>query len=257
MPHPVIAESLWVRPWFSAALTLVAAFAIATIVDRVLRGRIVAKTVERTGISRETDTRLRFVRRLVYMSIVLIGVAVALSYFASIGRLATSLLASGAIAAAVIGFAARQVLANFIAGIMLAVTQPLRVGDWVTFDGTSGEVDDVRLNFTVLRTPAGRRIVIPNEKLVTGVLHNDTLAVDHVAVEVTIWTAPEADAERAVTVLSEETGHEVVVAEAVPWGVRLTVTGDSVLPADRSASEAELRRRCLRRLRAEGLAPAG
>ena len=55
--------------------------------------------------------------------------------------MATSLLASGAIAAAVIGFAARQTLANFIAGIMLAITQPIRVGDWVTFEGNYGVVE--------------------------------------------------------------------------------------------------------------------
>ena len=44
-------------------------------------------------------------------------------------------------------------LANFVAGIMLAVTQPLRVGDWVTFEGHYGVVEDVRLNYTILRTP--------------------------------------------------------------------------------------------------------
>ena len=82
----------------------------------------------------ETDTRLRFVRRLIYAAILLLGVAIALSQFAGIAKLAASLLASGAIAAAIIGFAARQVLANFVAGIMLAITQPLRVGDWVTFE---------------------------------------------------------------------------------------------------------------------------
>ena len=48
--------------------------------------------------------------------------------------------------------AARQVLANSVAGIMLAVTQPLRVGDWVTFEENYGVVEDVRLNFTILRT---------------------------------------------------------------------------------------------------------
>ena len=46
-------------------------------------------------------------------------------------------------------------------GIMLAITQPLRVGDWVTFEDSYGVVEDVRLNFTVLRTPAEQRIVIP------------------------------------------------------------------------------------------------
>ena len=75
------------------------------------------------------------------------------------------MLASGALAAAIIGFAARQTLANVVAGIMLAITQPLRVGDWVTFEEHYGVVEDVRLNFTVLRTASDQRIVIPNERL--------------------------------------------------------------------------------------------
>ena len=104
------------------------------------------------GLSREGATRLRFVRRLLYAAIILIGIAVALSGFTGISKLATSLLASGAIAAAIIGFAARQTLANFVAGIMLAITQPIRVGDWVTFEGNYGVVEDVRLNYTILRT---------------------------------------------------------------------------------------------------------
>ncbi len=226
---------------------------IATLIDRAFRARVVAETVERTGISRRADTRLRFVRRLLYAAIVLIGVAVALSQFTGINRLAASLLASSAIAAAVIGFAARQVLANFIAGIMLAVTQPLRVGDWVTFDDAYGEVEDVRLNYTILRTLSDQRIVIPNEKLAGGVLRNDTLVVDRVALDVAVWLPPEADAEKAVAALEDETGQGVTIAEAVPWGVRLAVGGDPVPPPDRAAGEAELRARCLRRLRAEGL----
>ncbi len=232
------------------------AFVIATIVDRTLRGRIVRATVQRTGISREADTRLRFVRRVIYATIVLIGVAVALSYFASVGRLAASLLASGAIAAAVVGFAARQVLANFVAGIMLAITQPLRVGDWVTFEGNYGVVEDVRLNFTVLRSPSDQRIVIPNERLASGVLRNDTLVVDHVALDVAVWLPPEADVERAIEALQDETGQDVAVVEAVAWGVRLAVGSDPVPPPEKGPAEAALRRQCLKRLRKEGLMSA-
>jgi small-conductance mechanosensitive channel len=254
-PDPRIAESVWHRDWFSAALSLAIAFLIAHAFDRFLRGRLVRATVQRAGVSREADTRLRFVRRLIYAIIVLIGVAVALSYFASVGRLAASLLASGAIAAAVIGFAAQRVLANFVAGIMLAVTQPIRVGDWITVEGNYGVVDDVRLNFTVLRTPSDARIVIPNEKLASSVLRNDTLVVEQVALDVAVWIPPETDAERAIAALEDETGQSVGVAEAVPWGTRLSVGGDPVPPPDKPAREAELRRTCLRRLRREGLIP--
>ena len=121
--------------WISAGVTLGIAFLIATVFDRVFRGRIARQVADKAGLTREGATRLRFIRRLVYAVIILIGLFIALSQFDGITNIARALLASGAIAAAVIGFAARQVLANFVAGIMLAVTQPIRVGDWVDVRG--------------------------------------------------------------------------------------------------------------------------
>jgi small-conductance mechanosensitive channel len=244
--------------WIWAGVTLVLALGLAQVVDRAFRrrGLHLAQTVTRGTLSREVDTRLRFVRRLSTTAIVLVGVALALSQFAGINRVAASILASGAIAAAVIGFAAQRTLANFVAGVMLAVTQPLRVGDWVSFDGHHGVVEDVRLNFTVLRTAADQRVVIPNERLASGVLLNETLAVDAVAVEVSVWLPPWADADRAVRSLEEEAGTTASVAEIAAEGVRLSVGGDPVPPAEKAAREAELRARCLRRLRADGLLPA-
>jgi len=238
-----------------AASALLIALVLAFIVETAFRrrGRQMAEAVLRGEVSRETETRLLFVRRLVSAVIILIGLFSALSQFDGVNRIATSLLASGVVAAAVVGFAARQTLANFVAGVMLAVTQPVRVGDWVTIEERSGQVEDVRLNYTVLRTPGDQRIVIPNEKLASSVLVNDTLAVDAVGIDVEVWIPPGADAERARAVLTAESGADVAVAEATTEGVRLALGGPRVAPADRPGAEADLRARCLARLRAEGL----
>ena len=118
----------------------------------------------RGELSQETDTRLRFLRRLLYAVIILIGCTLALAQFAGLNELAASLLASGAIAAAILGFAARQTLANFIAGIMLAITQPIRVGDWVFLDDHYGVVEDIRLNYTFLRTLGDQQVVDPERE---------------------------------------------------------------------------------------------
>jgi len=239
--------------WVNAAASIAVAFVVATLVDRIFRTRAAREAAERSSLSPEASTRLRFVRRLIYALILLIGVAVALSGFSGINNLARSLLASGVIAAAVVGFAARQVLANFVAGIMLAVTQPLRVGDWVTFDDNYGQVEDVRLNYTILRTGSEQRIVIPNELLASGILKNDTLVAEAAGLEVSVWLAPGVDVTRAVAALAQETGSGVGVAEALPWGVRLSVAGEPAPPAERATHEADLRLRCIARLQAEGL----
>jgi small-conductance mechanosensitive channel len=241
--------------WASVIVPIAVALLIAFALDRALsrRGRDLAKTVLPGGISPETGTRLRFIRRLLSALIIVLGVAIALSRVNGVDRLAASLLASGAIAAAVLGFAARQTLANFVAGIMLAITQPLRVGDWVFFEDQYGVVDDIRLTYTFLRTLGGQQVVIPNEKLASGILRNDTLGDGAVGLDVHVWLPNSADAGRAVTVLEDATGQTVTVAETTVDGVRLAVGGERCPPPERAAREAELRLRCLELLRADGL----
>jgi small-conductance mechanosensitive channel len=226
------------------------AFVVAQLVDRALSRRV-PRVTESMALSRETETRLRFIRRVIYAVILLIGVGIALAQFDGVNKIATSLLASGVVAAAIIGFAARQTLANVVAGVMLAVTQPIRVGDWVTVEGEYGVVEDVRLNYTILRTAGEQRLLIPNEKLAAGVTKNDTLKVDAVGVEVDVWIPPGGDSARALELLGDE--GDVAVAETVPWGVRLVVAGEMVPPPERGPGEAALRARCHARLREEGL----
>jgi small-conductance mechanosensitive channel len=251
----LFAEKTATERWVSAGLAILVALVLAHIVDRALsrRGEQMASAVVRGELSAATSTRLRFIRRLAYAFIILIGVAIALAQFDGISRLAASLLASGAIAAAILGFAARQTLANFVAGIMLAVTQPIRVGDWVFIDDHYGAVEDIRLNYTFLRSLGGQQIVIPNEKLASGALRNDTLGAGNVTPEAHLWLPRTADARRAVDALADETQHSVAVAETSVDGFRVTVAGDPCPPPERAPQEAELRLRCLERLRAEGL----
>jgi small-conductance mechanosensitive channel len=228
---------------------------IAIVFDRWLaaRGRKLADKVFKGGITQEADTRLRFIRRLLWLVLILIGTLSALSQFTGLGRVAGSFLASGALVAAIVGFAARQVLANLVAGIMLTISQPLRVGDWVTFEENYGVVEDVRLNFTVLRTLSEQRVVIPNERLATGVLCNDTLESGAVGLDVSLWLPAGADVLRALELLREETGQTVTIAEAAVEGTRLAVGGERVPPSERAKREAELREQCLRRLYAGGV----
>src|SRR4051794_11562002 len=235
----------------TAVLSIVLALLVATLLDRYFarRGRRIAEAVTRGHVTPVLDTRLRFIRRLVYAAIFLIGGMVALSQFTGLSKLAASVLASGALAAAIIGFAARQTLANVVAGIMLAITQPLRVGDWVTFEENYGVVEDVRLNYTILRTPSETRIVIPNERLAGGILRNDTLETGVVGVEVSIWLAPDADLDRSLSAARTE-AKSVTIAETTAEGIRVAVGGERVPPGDRARAEADLRERVLRRLRA-------
>src|SRR5437763_2683309 len=164
--HPPPLASFWSahRDLITAIITVVLAFAIAQLVDRAIarRGGALAHRVGAEP-SPVTSTRLRLVRRLLYVTILVIGVALALAQFAAVKRLATGVLASSAVLGLVVGFAARQTLANAVAGILLAISQPIRIGDLITFQGDTGVVEDMRLSYTYVVTDDGRRVIIPNE----------------------------------------------------------------------------------------------
>src|SRR3954468_17500741 len=193
------------QQWVTALMALVITAIVVFIVDRAIARRMEAVATRLAGgaLTPEADTRLRVLRRVIEVTIVVIGVAIAAAQFEALDKLVAPFLASSAIVAAVVGFASRQTLANAVAGILLAVTQPLRIGDQVTFEGETGTVDDVRLTYTYLRTGAGARIVIPNERLAAGILRNDTVLEPTVGTEVSLWLAPQADALRALAVLNE------------------------------------------------------
>lgn len=233
----------------AAVITVLLAILLAEIVDRSLLRRAVASG----NLSPRTDTRLRLVRRLLFLAIVLVGLAIALSQFTAIKRVATGVLASSAVIGLVLGFAARQTLANGIAGVLLAITQPVRIGDLVTFEGETGTVEDVRLTYTFLRTGDGERIVIPNERLAQSAIENHTITDPRVKVVASIWVQPEVDAVRALAVLSEQTDWDVEIAEVDKEGVRLEASTWVDSPTERGPTAARIRATCLERLRSEGL----
>jgi small-conductance mechanosensitive channel len=247
----VIASSFWHHHEreLTAILTVVLTVAVALAVDRSL-----ARRAARGELNPVIDTRVRFLRRLVALGIVLLGALFALSQFGGLSRLATGVLASSAIVAAVIGFAARQTLANLVAGVMLTIAQPLRIGDTVTIEDQTGTVEDVRLNYTVLCTAEGRRVFIPNERLASGVLRNDTIVDPAVRPEVSLWLPGGADTGLALEALgSQDDALEPRIAEVTHEGIRVTITGPPVSAGARAIREAELRARGLATLRDRGL----
>jgi len=242
------------RNEITAVVTVLAAIVIAELVDRALKGRArkLGERVSGGQLSPVVDTRLRLIRRLVFVTILVIGIALALAQFPSVKRVATGVLASSALLGLVVGFAARQTLANAIAGISLVVSQPIRVGDLVTFEEETGEVEDVRLAYTSIRCDDGRRLVVPNERLAQSTIVNHTVVDPRIQIHVDIWLEPNADVDRALELLSDD-NTEVHVEEITTDGIRLLVTAWADSPSHRTQLAAQLRRDSLRKLRTEAL----
>ena len=240
----------------SAAITIAVAVLVAIVVDRLLIGRAVkAATRLDTGeLSRASRTRLRLIRRLLFLAIILIGVALALSQFASIKRFATGVLASTAVLGIIIGFAARQVIANLVAGVVVAFTQPIRIGDLVSIgDEVHGRVVDITLSYTSVDAGDGSLIVVPNERVTTDSVVNHSAGNASAPITIDVWLAPDADVEAARMAVEHGEVTSAHLMELTPDGARLQVKAAIDAGADREAHETELRERTQGVLREAGL----
>lgn len=232
-----------------AVATLVGAGILLLFLDRFV-ARWLDSTLSRREVGATSSTRLRFSWRVLEATIAIVAIAIALGQFADLSGIARALLASSAIGALIIGFASRQVIANAVAGIMLAASQPLRIGDLVTFEGETGIVEDIRLTSTWLRTLSDARIVVPNERLAAGVLRNDSIGSPTVAVEVSIWLDPSVNETKALEALHSLEGVRARIAETHPeGGIRILVMGKPGKAAERIPLEGDLRRDALEALR--------
>jgi small-conductance mechanosensitive channel len=109
---------------------------------------------------------------MVVLVTVVVLIAIALAQFTELHRLAAGILASTAVAAAIIGFAAQRALGNLVAGVQLAISQPIKIGDRISFEEVEGRVIDITLAYTYVDPGDASSIVIPNQLLVEGIVHN-------------------------------------------------------------------------------------
>jgi small-conductance mechanosensitive channel len=240
----------------AALITMGIAILIALAVDRfvIARGTSVASRMADTTLSRTTKTRLRLIRRLIFVTILAIGAALALSRFHQFSRLATGILASSAVLGLVVGFAARQPIANMVSGILLAITQPIRVGDTVTIADSTGRVDDLTLSYTYIDTGDGRLLVVPNEQVVSAPVFNHSTGDRTAPATVSVWLPPAASLDEARRVLKPAGAQEISVAEITPEGIRLELKGSRERERTQVGDEeSDLREHAQQALRTAGL----
>jgi small-conductance mechanosensitive channel len=115
---------------------------------------------------------LRFLRRLLFLIVFLVLAMLALSQFTELKRLAGGILASTAVLGLIVGFAAQHTIGNMVAGVQIAIAQPIKIGDRISFEETEGRVTDITLSYTYVDPGDGSSVVIPNQLLVEGIVHN-------------------------------------------------------------------------------------
>jgi small-conductance mechanosensitive channel len=245
----------WIERAVIAGVVLLATLILARVVDRMIARKFELRP--------ETLTLYRVIRNGVLAVIISVGVLSALLVVPSVRAVAGSILASSAVIALVFGLAAQTTLSNFVAGILVAFAQPLRLGDSVAVAGATGTVQQIGLTYTVIRAPDGARFFVPNAKLASDTIRNATIAgAEHlVAVRVTVPLT--ADLDRVLAVLLEEAQRlpdDMTVREPNVHVSQLDPSG-AVVTAEvwaRTAGQANdvasvLRRAASERLKAEGI----
>lgn len=221
-----------------------------------LLAQLVDWWLARRDVPPEVATRYRVLRRGITAVILVVGLFSALLVIPGVRAVAGGLLASSAVLAVVIGFAAQRSLGNFIAGLLIAISQPIRLGDRVVYEGEDGVVEEIGLTYTFIRTPDHARIVVPNEKLASDTIRNASIRGRETYAEVNVQVPLSADLDAVVTSLHEEVASErdaSVFVSSLNGTATVTIlaaTGDE----DSAAQlERDLRLRAHARLRALGV----
>jgi small-conductance mechanosensitive channel len=124
--------------------------------------------------ARRVLTQSRVLVRSVSMVILIVGVSCALMTFPNVRQLGTSLLASAGVAGIAIGLAAKSVLGNMLAGLQIAIAQPIRIDDVLVVQGYWGRVEEITGTYVVIHVWDDRRLVVPLQWLIENPFENWT-----------------------------------------------------------------------------------
>lgn len=129
---------------------------------------------DRAGDTHAMLTRIKVAKHFFSVLVLLVGLGVAFWQFEWFQAIGYGLLASAGIAALVLGLAAQRPLGNLFAGVQLALTQPVRVGDAVIYSGEWGWIEEIAVTYVVIRTWDMRRLVVPTSQLMDNAVENWT-----------------------------------------------------------------------------------
>ena len=221
----------------------------------LIAARLVDRRLARRDLAPATATRYRVLRRTVLTLIVFVGLLSALLVIPQVRAVAAGILASSAVIGIVVGFAAQRTIGNFIAGLLIAIAQPIRLGDYVETEGLTGVVEEIGLTYTFIRTLDNDRLVIPNEKIASDTIRNSSIRSRKKLAQVTVPVPLDRDLDAVIGLLREVAGDDEAQVRVTNLDDRAHLTL-SVWAADEPAAERienELRLKAHVRLREAGV----
>ncbi|MBB3228754.1 small-conductance mechanosensitive channel [Luteibacter sp. Sphag1AF] len=137
--------------------------------------------------ARRVQTQVRVLSRTAMVIIILLGFAVVLMTFPAVRQFGASLLASAGLAGLAVGLAAKPVLANLIAGVQIAITQPIRIDDVVIIEQQWGRVEEITGTYVVVRIWDERRLIVPLQYFIENPFENWTRTSSQILGSVFLW----------------------------------------------------------------------
>ncbi|QOR94446.1 mechanosensitive ion channel family protein [Thermosphaera chiliense] len=184
---------------------------------------LIRRTVFKVGARLYARNIASLVSKIIYYVILLIALSTALGY---LGVELTGLIIAGGFAGIIVGVALQPLMASFFAGLYVMAERVIQQGEVVSIGNTMGEVVEVSLMFTKIRTFDGVLVTMPNSQLLSSVIQNYSKAVAR-RLEFTVSIAYSEDAEKAYRVIKETVdSHPYVLAEPAP-DIFVSKLGDS------------------------------
>lgn len=234
-------DERWVRVVVTSGVWLVVLVGVRWLLERAFATWERRQADTEPAVVARRRTTFGFVSRIAIVVVAAIGAWSVLSIFPQTAEVARALLASGAFIAVVAGLALSTPLGNLGAGLLVAFTQPVRVGDRVTVGDHSGFVEEINAIYTALVTDDEKRVFVPNTQLTTTAIVNRTIRDPRRVVSATFPVrlgVPLDDARAAVQRALVDVaglrpnGSRVLVGDVKDGAVWLTVTASAPLDAD-------------------------
>lgn len=221
-----------------AALTWLAVRAIGAVGNAVvvLHPSNVSDNLE----ARRVQTQTRVLARTLMFFVVLLGAGAGLMMFPGVRQIGTSLLASAGVAGLAAGIAAKPVLGNLIAGLQIALTQPIRLDDVVIIEGEWGRIEEISATYIVVKLWDQRRLVVPLQWVIEHPFQNWTRSESALLGTVLLWVdygvplAPLREELARVCESAPEWDHRVGLLQVVDTNDRAMQVRALVSAADAS-----------------------
>ena len=149
-------------------------------------------------------TLATILRRIVIFLIYVWGIIDIIMGIPQLQSLAYSLFAGAGLLAIIVGYAGKDILANMLSGVVVALFEPFKIGDNILFRGEYGFVEDITLRHTVIRTRDHRRIIVPNSVISSDVITNYALRDPRVKQHIDVTIAYDAEIDKARKIMIEE-----------------------------------------------------